>query len=240
MNSSHHKLVAVVGVAASLALPIAAYAQATQSSSPATATARVGGQHARIDFAAIATELKLPVEQVRTAFHDNRPAKTGTRPTQAQRDAALAATAAQLGVSAAELKSLVSEYGGGAGGTTGAAAGARQKGPSAAAVAAKLSLPVATVTAAMKTAHDSVASITDRAARKTAFQAAVATSLGVSTTSVNAAFASVQADKLSACVTKLVAKGTLSATQADSIRAQIAAGDLDAAHAAIDAAKQAS
>ena len=239
MNSSHRKLIAVVGAAASLALPVAAYAQATQSSSPAAATARVGN-HPRIDFAAIATELKLPVEQVRTAFHDNRPAKTGTRPTQAQRDAALAATATQLGVSAAELKSLVSEYGGGAGGTMGAAAGARQKGPSAAAVAAKLSMPVATVTAAMKTAHDSVASITDRVARKTAFQAAVATNLGVSTTSVNAAFTSVQADKLSACVTKLVAKGTLSATQADSIRAQIAAGDLDAAHAAIDAAKQAS
>ena len=114
MNSSHRKLIAVVGAAASLALPVAAYAQATQSSSPAAATARVGN-HPRIDFAAIATELKLPVEQVRTAFHDNRPAKTGTRPTQAQRDAALAATATQLGVSAAELKSLVAEYGGGAG-----------------------------------------------------------------------------------------------------------------------------
>ena len=77
MNNSHRKLIAVVGAAASLALPVAAYAQATQSSSPATATARVGGQHARIDFAAIATELKLPVSQTPPAGAPAAPAAAG-------------------------------------------------------------------------------------------------------------------------------------------------------------------
>lgn len=201
MNISHRKLIALAGVTASLALPVAAYAQTAQSSAPAAAS-RVGAQQARIDFASIATELNLSVDQVRSAFRDNRPAKTGTRPTPAQRDAALAATAAQLGVSFAQLKSLVVEYAGGAAGTTGtgtgtgAAAGARQQGPSAAKVAAKLGLPVASVAAAMQTARASVASITDPAARKAAFQAAVATALGVPTTTVTAAFASLKAAKL--------------------------------------------
>ena len=199
MNISHRKLIALAGVTASLALPVAAYAQTAQTSAPAAAS-RVGAQQARIDFASIATELNLSVDQVRSAFRDNRPAKTGTRPTPAQRDAALAATAAQLGVSFAQLKSLVAEYAGGAAGTTGtgtgAAAGARQQGPSAAKVAAKLGLPVASVAAAMQTAHASVASITDPAARKAAFQAAVASALGVPTTTVTAAFASLKAAKL--------------------------------------------
>lgn len=199
MNISHRKLIALAGVTASLALPVAAYAQTAQTSAPAAAS-RVGAQQARIDFASIATELNLSVDQVRSAFRDNRPAKTGTRPTPAQRDAALAATAAQLGVSFAQLKSLVVEYAGGAavttGAGTGAAAGARQQGPSAAKVAAKLGLPVATVAAAMQTARASVASITDPAARKAAFQAAVATALGVPTTTVTAAFASLKAAKL--------------------------------------------
>ena len=199
MNISHRKLIALAGVTASLALPVAAYAQTAQTSAPAAAS-RVGAQQARIDFASIATELNLSVDQVRSAFRDNRPAKTGTRPTPAQRDAALAATAAQLGVSFAQLKSLVVEYAGGAAGTTGtgtgAAVGARQQGPSAAKVAAKLGLPVASVAAAMQTARASVASITDPAARKAAFQAAVATALGVPTTTVTAAFASLKAAKL--------------------------------------------
>ena len=178
MNNSHRKLVAVVGVAASLALPIAAYAQATQSSSPATTTARVGN-HPRIDFAAIATELKLPVEQVRTAFHDNRPAKTGTRPTQAQRDAALAATAAQLGVSAAELKSLVSEYGGGAAAPGGATAGQRPR-IDFASIATELKLPVEQVRTAFHDNRPAKTGTRPTQAQRDAALAATATQLGVS------------------------------------------------------------
>ena len=178
MNISHRKLVALVGVAASLALPVAAYAQATQSSSPATATARVGN-HPRIDFAAIATELKLPVEQVRTAFHDNRPAKTGTRPTQAQRDAALAATAAQLGVSAAELKSLVSEYGGGAAAPGGATAGQRPR-IDFASIATELKLPVEQVRTAFHDNRPAKTGTRPTQAQRDAALAATATQLGVS------------------------------------------------------------
>jgi len=178
MNISHRKLVALVGVSASLALPVAAYAQATQSSSPATATARVGN-HPRIDFAAIATELKLPVEQVRTAFHDNRPAKTGTRPTQAQRDAALAATATQLGVSAAELKSLVSEYGGGAAAPGGATAGQRPR-IDFASIATELKLPVEQVRTAFHDNRPAKTGTRPTQAQRDAALAATATALGVS------------------------------------------------------------
>ena len=178
MNNSHRKLIAVVGAAASLALPVAAYAQATQSSSPATATARVGN-HPRIDFAAIATELKLPVEQVRTAFHDNRPAKTGTRPTQAQRDAALAATATQLGVSAAELKSLVSEYGGGAAAPGGATAGPRPR-IDFASIATELKLPVEQVRTAFHDNRPAKTGTRPTQAQRDAALAATATQLGVS------------------------------------------------------------
>ena len=99
MNLNRRNIIALVGVTASLALPVAAMAHSATNSSSTTSTTsnQSRGDHPRINFAAIATELKLTTEQVQTAFRDNRPPKTGTRPTEAQRTAAITATAAALG-----------------------------------------------------------------------------------------------------------------------------------------------
>ena len=144
--------------------------------------------HPRINFAAIATELKLTTEQVQTAFRDNRPPKTGTRPTEAQRTAAITATAAALGVDVAMLKSLVTEYGGGA-------AQAGHKGPKAAAIAAQLGLSTAVVTKAIDEAHVTNPKPQGRPteAQRNAFETAVAANLGLSKDTVSAAFAAVKA-----------------------------------------------
>jgi len=194
MNLNRRNIIALVGVTASLALPVAAFAQSGMSSSTTapTESAQTRAGHPRIDFAAIAKELNLTTQQVQTAFHDNRPPKTGTRPTQAQREAAITATAAALGVSATTLKDLVGEYGGGAGG---GAPQAGQRGPKAAAIAQQLGLSTATVKTAISAAHVTNPRPEGRptAAQRSAFEAAVASNLGISKDAVSAAFAAVKA-----------------------------------------------
>lgn len=114
-----------------------------------------------------------------------------------------------------------------------------QRGPSAAQLAAKLGLEETAVRMAMQSAHEQVRGITGKEERKAAFQAALATQLGLDRAVVDQAFTAVRADTLSTCVDRLLAKGVLTQAQADAIDAQIAAGELDAAHAAIEAAKRA-
>ena len=190
MNLNRRTIIALVGVTASLALPVAAMAHSATNSSSTTSTTSTPSRadHPRINFAAIATELKLTTEQVQTAFRDNRPPKTGTRPTQAQRDAAITATAAALSVDVATLKSLVNEYGGGA-------AQAGPKGPKAAAIAAQLGLSTAVVTKAIDDAHVTNPKPQGRPteAQRNAFETAVAANLGLSKDTVSAAFAAVKA-----------------------------------------------
>ena len=192
MNLNRRNIIALVGVTASLALPVAAFAQSSTAPSATTPTesAQMRAGHPRIDFAAIAKELNLTTEQVHTAFHDNRPPKTGTRPTEAQREAAITATAADLGVSATTLKELVGEYGGGAGGPQ-----AGQRGPKAEAIAQQLGLSTATVKGAISAAHVTNPRPEGRptAAQRSAFEAAVASNLGISKDAVSAAFAAVKA-----------------------------------------------
>ncbi|MBJ7247827.1 MAG: hypothetical protein JHD05_01700 [Thermoleophilia bacterium] len=188
MNLNRRTIIALVGVTASLALPVAAMAHsATNASSSTTSTTSTPSRadHPRINFAAIATELKLTTEQVQTAFRDNRPPKTGTRPTQAQRDAAITATAAALSVDVATLKSLVNEYGG----------GAAAKGAKAAAIATQLGLSTAVVTKAIDDAHVTNPKPQGRPteAQRNAFETAVAANLGLSKDTVSAAFAAVKA-----------------------------------------------
>lgn len=113
------------------------------------------------------------------------------------------------------------------------------RGPSASHLAAELGLERSTVRTAMRSAKGEVRDITDKAARATAFKAALATNLGVDVATIEAAFDAIKADKLTRIVTRLEARGVLSAEQADGIEAQIAAGDLDAARAAIKAARPA-
>ena len=91
----------------------------------------------------------------------------------------------------------------------------------------------------MRTAHEQARQVAGKEERKAAFQAALATQLGLDRAVVDAAFDAVRADTLGACVDRLLARGVLTQAQADAIDAQIAAGQLDAAHAAIDAAKRA-
>lgn len=190
MNLNRRNIIALVGVTASLALPVAAMAHsATNSSSTTSMTSNQSrADHPRINFAAIATELKLTTKQVQTAFRDNRPPKTGTRPTEAQRTAAITATAAALGVDVAMLKSLVTEYGGGA-------AQSGHKGPKAAAIAAQLGLSTAVVTKAIDDAHVTNPKPQGRPteAQRNAFETAVAANLGLSKDTVSAAFAAVKA-----------------------------------------------
>ena len=187
MNLNRRNIIALVGVTASLALPVAAMAHsATNSSSTTSMTSNQSrADHPRINFAAIATELKLTTEQVQTAFRDNRPPKTGTRPTEAQRTAAITATAAALGVDVATLKSLVTEYGG----------GAAAKGAKAAAVATQLGLSTEVVTKAIDDAHVTNPKPQGRPteAQRNAFETAVAANLGLSKDTVSAAFAAVKA-----------------------------------------------
>ena len=187
MNLNRRNIIALVGVTASLALPVAAMAHsATNSSSTTSMTSNQSrADHPRINFAAIATELKLTTEQVQTAFRDNRPPKTGTRPTEAQRTAAITATAAALGVDVAMLKSLVTEYGG----------GAAAKGAKAAAVATQLGLSTEVVTKAIDDAHVTNPKPQGRPteAQRNAFETAVAANLGLSKDTVSAAFAAVKA-----------------------------------------------
>ena len=187
MNLNRRNIIALVGVTASLALPVAAMApSATNSSSTTSMTSNQSrADHPRINFAAIATELKLTTEQVQTAFRDNRPPKTGTRPTEAQRTAAITATAAALGVDVATLKSLVTEYGG----------GAAAKGAKAAAVATQLGLSTEVVTKAIDDAHVTNPKPQGRPteAQRNAFETAVAANLGLSKDTVSAAFAAVKA-----------------------------------------------
>lgn len=194
MNLNRRNIIALVGVTASLALPVAAFAQSSTAPSTATPTESVQMRagHPRIDFAAIAKELNLTTEQVRTAFHDNRPPKTGTRPTQAQRDAAITATAAALGVNVDTLKGLVSEYGGGAGA---GAPEAGMRGPKADAIAKQLGLSTAAVQSAISAAHTTNPRPEGRPteAQRSAFETAVAGNLGVSKDAVSAAFAAVKA-----------------------------------------------
>jgi hypothetical protein len=115
----------------------------------------------------------------------------------------------------------------------------RGRGPSAAQVASALGLEIATVRSAMRTAHEQVRDVAGKAERRAAFQAALAAQLGLTQAAVDAAFDAIRADTLSACVDRLLARGVVTQAQADAIDAQIAAGELDAAHAAITAAKQA-
>ena len=187
MTLNRRNIIALVGVTASLALPVAAMAHsATNSSSTTSMTSNQSrADHPRINFAAIATELKLTTEQVQTAFRDNRPPKTGTRPTEAQRTAAITATAAALGVDVATLKSLVTEYGG----------GAAAKGAKAAAVATQLGLSTEVVTKAIDDAHVTNPKPQGRPteAQRNAFETAVAANLGLSKDTVSAAFAAVKA-----------------------------------------------
>lgn len=187
MNLNRRNIIALVGVTASLALPVAAMAHSATNSSTTTST-QSRADHPRIDFAEIAEELKLTTEQVRTAFRDNRPPKTGTRPTQAQRNAAITATAASLGVNVETLKSLVKEYGGGA-------AQAGPKGPRAAAIAAQLGLSTTVVSKAIDDAHVTNPKPEGRPteAQRNAFETAVASNLGLSKDTVSAAFAAVKA-----------------------------------------------
>ena len=193
MNLNRRNIVALVGVTASLALPVAAFAQSsTGPSSPVERQGHVG--HPRIDFASIAKELNLSTNQVRTAFHNNRPPMTGARPTRTQMEAAIAATAAELGVNVDTLKSLVREYAGGVGGPqVGPQAGPR--GPKAAAIAQQLGLSTATVRSAISAAHATNPRPEGRptAAQRAAFEAAVASNLGISKDAVSAAFAAVKA-----------------------------------------------
>lgn len=114
-----------------------------------------------------------------------------------------------------------------------------QRGPSAAQLAGKLGLEESAVRTAMQSAHEQVRGIAGKEERKAAFQAALATQLGLDRTVVDRAFTAVRAETLSTCVDRLLAKGALTQAQADAIDAQIAAGELDAAHAAIGAAKRA-
>lgn len=187
MNLNRRTIIALVGVTASLALPVAAMAHSATSASSTGTSSLSRADHPRINFAEIATELKLTTEQVQTAFRDNRPPKTGTRPTQAQRDAAITATAAALSVDVATLKSLVNEHGGGA------AQG--HKGPKAAAIAAQLGLSTAVVTKAIDDAHVTNPKPQGRPteAQRNAFETAVAANLGLSKDTVSAAFAAVKA-----------------------------------------------
>ena len=194
MNLNRRNIVALVGVTASLALPVAAFAQSSTAPSTTTPTqsTQTRAGHPRIDFAAIAKELNRTTDQVHTAFRNNRPPMTGTRPTQAQMEAAIAATAAELGVNATTLKDLVGEYGGGAG-AGGPQAGMR--GPKAAAIAQELGLSTATVKSAISAAHATNPRPEGRptAAQRSAFEGAVASNLGISKDAVSAAFAAVKA-----------------------------------------------
>ena len=100
MNLSCRNIVALVGVTASLALPIAAYAESTTGSASSVARQDQAG-HPRIDFAAIAKELGLATATVRSAIsaaHATNLRPEG-RPTEAQRSAFEAAVASNLGVS---------------------------------------------------------------------------------------------------------------------------------------------
>lgn len=112
-------------------------------------------------------------------------------------------------------------------------------GPSAAQVAAKLGLEPAAVRSAMRAAHEQVRDVEGKAERRAAFQAALAVQLGLTQAAVDAAFDAIRADTLTACVDRLLARGVVTQEQADAIDAQIAAGEFDAAHAAIKAAKAA-
>lgn len=114
-----------------------------------------------------------------------------------------------------------------------------QRGPSAAQLAAELGLEEPAVRTAMRAAHEQARAVTGKEERRAAFQAALATQLGLERTVVDAAFTAVRADTLSACVDRLLARGVLTPTQAAAIDAQIAAGQLDAAHTALEAAKPA-
>ena len=190
MNLNRRNIVALVGVTASLALPVAAFAQSsTGTSSPTARQDHLG--HPRIDFASIAKELNLSTDQVRTAFRDNRPPMTGTRPTQAQMEAAIAATAAELGVNADTLKTLVREYVGGPGGGP----QGFHRGPNAEAIAQQLGLSTTAVQSALSAAHATNPRPEGRPteAQRSAFEASVASNLGISKDAVSAAFAAVRA-----------------------------------------------
>jgi len=191
MNLNRRNIIALVGVTASLALPVAAFAQSSTATSSSIARQDHAG-HPRIDFASIAKELNRTTDQVHTAFRNNRPPMTGTRPTRAQMEAVIAATAAELGVNADTLKSLVSEYGGGAG-AGGPQAGMR--GPKADAIAKQLGLSTTAVQSAISAAHSTNPRPEGRPteAQRSAFEAAVASNLGVSKDAVSAAFAAVKA-----------------------------------------------
>ena len=115
----------------------------------------------------------------------------------------------------------------------------RGRGPSAAQLAAKLGLEKAAVRGAMRAARAEVRGVEGRDARRAAFQAALASELGLTQAQVDAAFGAIRADTLSACVDRLLARGVITQDQADAIDAQITAGELDEAHAAIKAAKAA-
>ena len=111
----HRKLIALAAVGASLMVPAASLAQSAHSSQGSVAlvssTARVGHQP-KLDFKSIAKALGRDTKVVQKAFRDNRPPRTGTRPTPAQLAAAISGAAAQLGVSTDTLLNLVLEYGG--------------------------------------------------------------------------------------------------------------------------------
>ena len=114
-----------------------------------------------------------------------------------------------------------------------------QRGPSAAQLAAKLGLEEPAVRTAMRAAHEQARQVAGKEERKAAFQAALATQLGLERSAVDGAFAAIRVEALSTCVDRLLARGVLTQTQADAIDAQIAAGQLDRAHTAIEAAKRA-
>jgi len=169
----HRKLIALTAVTASLMVPAASFAQSSTapqgSTSAASSTARVGN-HPKIDFAAIAKELGLDTTVVRKAFRDNRPPKTGTRPTAEQRAAAIAATAAQLGVSVDTLKDLVSEYGGAP--ANGTATNGKKPPAPIAGIAAKLGIDVSVVQAAFD-ANRPPAGVTPTTAQREAIANAI-------------------------------------------------------------------
>ena len=109
------KLIALAAVGASLIVPAASFAQSAHhgqgSVTSASSTAR-SMHHPKLDFASIAHALGRKTKVVRKAFHDHRPPMTGSRPTAAQLIASISGAAAQLGVPADTLMSLVLEYGG--------------------------------------------------------------------------------------------------------------------------------
>ncbi|MFM9124145.1 MAG: hypothetical protein ACKOSO_03040 [Actinomycetota bacterium] len=92
---------------------------------------------------------------------------------------------------------------------------------------------------AMRAAHEQARAVTGKEERRAAFQAALASQLGLDRAVVDGAFTAIRAETLSTCVDRLLARGVVTQAQADAIDAQIAAGELDAAHAAIGAARDA-